>query len=263
MGSGHHEPTIIATGLVGCLPTPGCLGFLPPKGQNQILLNRKSCLDNPYLEVMASAKKDIEQLGLPAPEVYCKLANIGSGGTQKGNMHRDLLKLVNVKVPAGFQVDVPVRGHQPGTWKNETQHMLLPHVLFAHMWENEEQAFQQFIQGGPGQIEAFWNEMAASPQLANHPLRHVPDYQHVAIPIAIHGDGVPVTGVGKSWSKSCDIYSWASLLGGGRMALKEGGHINPKRLGFMCFVFFCFSRGWILGMFLLCWFGTSKLGLSW
>ena len=178
---------------------------------------------------MANAKKDIEQLGMAAPDIYCKLANIGSGGTQKGNMHRDLQKLVHVQVPPGFQVDVPVRGHQPGTWRTTTQHMLLPHELFAYMWENKRNAFVEFVQGPPGQIEGFWTEMADSPQLAAHPLRLEPDYQHTAIPIAIHGDGVPVTGVGKSWSKSCDIYSWASLLGGGRMALKQGGLARQKK----------------------------------
>eukprot|EP00972_Heterocapsa_arctica_P013239 1945042-Heterocapsa_arctica.AAC.1 len=31
----------------------------------------------------------------------------------------------------------------------------------------------------------------------------------------MHGDGVPVTGVGKSWSKSLDVFSWSSMLGAG------------------------------------------------
>jgi len=35
------------------------------------------------------------------------------------------------------------------------------------------------------------------------------------IPIFIHGDGVPVKGVGKSWGESCDIYNWGSLLASG------------------------------------------------
>ena len=32
----------------------------------------------------------------------------------------------------------------------------------------------------------------------------------------IHGDGVPVTGVGKSWGKSCNIYNWGSMLAAGK-----------------------------------------------
>eukprot|EP00969_Alexandrium_andersonii_P195699 8645728-Alexandrium_andersonii.AAC.1 len=37
----------------------------------------------------------------------------------------------------------------------------------------------------------------------------------MCIPLALHGDGVPVSGVGKAWSKSLDVYSWCSLLGKG------------------------------------------------
>ena len=33
------------------------------------------------------------------------------------------------------------------------------------------------------------------------------------VPLTLHGDGTPVTGVGKSWGKSGDFWSWASVLG--------------------------------------------------
>ena len=32
------------------------------------------------------------------------------------------------------------------------------------------------------------------------------------MPIAIHGDGTPAMGAGKSWSKMIDVWSWGSLL---------------------------------------------------
>ena len=32
------------------------------------------------------------------------------------------------------------------------------------------------------------------------------------IPIAVHGDGVPIVGKGKIWCKSSWVYSWSSLL---------------------------------------------------
>ena len=40
-----------------------------------------------------------------------------------------------------------------------------------------------------------------------------PDMREKCIPLAIHGDGTPVTGVGKAWSKQYDVWSWCSLLG--------------------------------------------------
>ncbi len=32
------------------------------------------------------------------------------------------------------------------------------------------------------------------------------------IPLSLHGDGTPSMGVGKSWGKVADFFSWASLL---------------------------------------------------
>lgn len=35
------------------------------------------------------------------------------------------------------------------------------------------------------------------------------------MPISLHGDGVPVTGVGRSWSKSYDVLTWTSWVASG------------------------------------------------
>ena len=51
--------------------------------------------------------------------------------------------------------------------------------------------------------------------IQGHPVRNLPNFRRRAIPLSLHGDGVPVTGVGKSWGESMDIYSWNSLLGSG------------------------------------------------
>ena len=138
---------------------------------------------------MACAKKDLEQMGVAPPGIYDKLASIGAGGTIKGNMHRDLLRLIDVKVPEGFQIDFPMRGAEPGHWKLVCQEVLLPHELFAHMWDSHRQAFVDFVQGPPGQVEKFWEAMAGNPQLIGHPICDEPNYKHMAIPLGIHGDG--------------------------------------------------------------------------
>ena len=36
-----------------------------------------------------------------------------------------------------------------------------------------------------------------------------------AVPIAIHGDGVPIVGLGKGWSRVMTLSSWYSLVGQG------------------------------------------------
>ena len=63
--------------------------------------------------------------------------------------------------------------------------------------------------------------MAANPNLVGHPVAARADYSSKCIPIALHGDGVPVTGVGKAWSKSVEIYSWSSCLSGGNIVLSN------------------------------------------
>jgi hypothetical protein len=43
-----------------------------------------------------------------------------------------------------------------------------------------------------------------------------PDWRRRAVPIKLYGDGVPVTGVGKSWSKTMATYTFSSLVATGK-----------------------------------------------
>lgn len=42
-----------------------------------------------------------------------------------------------------------------------------------------------------------------------------PNWKSRFIPIFLHGDGTPITGIGKTWSKSSQIWNWGSLLARG------------------------------------------------
>ena len=42
-----------------------------------------------------------------------------------------------------------------------------------------------------------------------------PGYEELCIPVKIHGDATPATGLGKSWSKMVEVFSVCSLLTGG------------------------------------------------
>jgi hypothetical protein len=46
-------------------------------------------------------------------------------------------------------------------------------------------------------------------------LKNFKNFRTRMIPIFIHGDACPITGVGKSWSNSCQIWNWGGLLGVG------------------------------------------------
>eukprot|EP00969_Alexandrium_andersonii_P246521 10894263-Alexandrium_andersonii.AAC.1 len=41
------------------------------------------------------------------------------------------------------------------------------------------------------------------------------DYSTRVVPLPLHGDGVPISGVGKKWQKSMTFYTWASMVGSG------------------------------------------------
>eukprot|EP00959_Pyramimonas_sp_CCMP1952_P366988 7686522-Pyramimonas_sp.AAC.1 len=57
--------------------------------------------------------------------------------------------------------------------------------------------------------------MLGGPQLDGHPVRDRDDWRSIAIPLSIHGDGAPVTGLGKIWQQSALIYSWCSVFASG------------------------------------------------
>lgn len=148
------------------------------------------------------------------------LASIGSGGRFPGNCHRDILNIVPPthahKALSKFQVSIAQRPHG----FLEVEHsLLLPHELFHIIYTHHPETFASGILGGGSDtVELFWHSMSDHPGYTEHPVKGRPEHKRKAVPIALHGDGVPVSGVGKSWSKSMDAYSWTSLLSRGPTA---------------------------------------------
>ena len=97
--------------------------------------------------------------------------------------------------------------------------ILLPHELFAHIYKHHPGAFlERLLDGDVGNPGKFWESMRAPPAhpaWKTHPMKSTPQVWARCVPIALHGDGVPVAGVGRAWSKSIDIYNWSSLLSSG------------------------------------------------
>ena len=99
-----------------------------------------------------------------------------------------------------------------GTW----QHMLLPHEMFSAMYHWDKGMFIEKLCGGSvDEISKFWNQMINHPAYPNHPARLRPGFREKCIPLSLHGDGVAVTGISKKWAKSCDAFSWRSVLARG------------------------------------------------
>ena len=95
--------------------------------------------------------------------------------------------------------------------------MILPHQLFAALFEYDRGIFIDKLCGGSeDRIARFWNEMAGHPAYGQgHPLHLRPDHRTKCIPLSLHGDGVTAIGLAKSWGKTVDAMSWASVLSKG------------------------------------------------
>ena len=95
-----------------------------------------------------------------------------------------------------------------------------PNATMATLYEHpQKNMFNERILPDVDELERFWNAMEDNPQLKDHPVRARRDWKRRAIPLVLHGDGVPLTGIGKSWTKLMDVFSISSLLGRGSTRL--------------------------------------------
>ena len=90
--------------------------------------------------------------------------------------------------------------------------MLLPHELFAAIYQFYPLQWDRIVYGSKLTCNKFWDAVQGGPQFQSHPVRHREDFRNKCIPLKIHGDGTPVTGLGKGWGKLVDIFSVSSLL---------------------------------------------------
>ena len=161
------------------------------------------------IELARSGRLDMSELEV--------LSSLGSNGVWSSNCHSDLLRKLVVSPLSGAIrcFTAPVRNVQAWTIVVAKQAFLLPHVAFSTLYYSHTAAFHESVTGGVDKLKEFWQTMAGSPRLSKHPVRDRRLYRERAVPISVHGDGVPVTGIGKSWSKSCEVISWCGMMGAG------------------------------------------------
>ncbi len=140
--------------------------------------------------IAAKVKEDLEriQAGENVDVASLELlANLGTGGQYSNNMSKELINRIPSKIC------------QPMHHDSSNIDVLLPHELFSTIYNSYPNAFMRKICPNADVLEHFWNEMESNPQFINHPVKKIPNYKRRAIPVSIHGDGVPVVCVGKAW----------------------------------------------------------------
>ena len=143
-----------------------------------------------------------------------ELAGLGHGGYFSQHAWSGFLSLIRgVNIPWPFGRDLPIVYNSQLT--SCLQFFILPHQLFANLYHHYRAEFARRMLGAEGTMENFWNAMSDHPALDGHLMKETRNWKNLYVPIALHGDGVPISGVGKSWQRSSEIWSWNSLLAWG------------------------------------------------
>lgn len=179
------------------------------------------------------AVKDIERCQ-DDPRILADLrtlANLGTKGKWSNNMHPELMRRVEhvPQTPQPYQANIPLKG-----FPNSVQYLLLPHEMFASIWAHYQHVWTTCVAPSVDTVQKFWRSMRLHPQLHQHPMCSTPGWDQTTIPLAVHGDGVPITGIGKVWSKVMTNYSWYSLVGHGHtssMLMWIWGFFDALKLG--------------------------------
>lgn len=185
----------------------------------EYLLERWSWGLMPAAEVQRVAHRAVQD-GLAQHQIV-RLSSIGTSGVHPNRCHHDLSALLGDEHISNALWRLNVAYKVPGFFGrilNLDHHVLLPHQVFAEIHNNFPSSFCNHILGGTtANIEKFWSDVAGHPGLAGHPIHTLRDKSKV-VPIALHGDGLAVSGCGRSWAKSVDVYSWSSMLASGETA---------------------------------------------
>ena len=146
------------------------------------------------------------------------MANIGSGGKYPNKMHGDLMRATShiSKLPAPVQFKSKFK--KPIGEQNQS--LLLPHEVFASVYEHYPATWLESICPKQDSLEEFWETASKHPLMEGHPACEKHNWQRLCVPLGLHGDGVPVVGIGKIWPKLLNVWSWFSLIGQGNTRAK-------------------------------------------
>lgn len=167
-----------------------------------------------FQKVMDLFEQDLQrhEQGLLNTDAIHKFASMGTKGTYPNNIWRDFKALLpKPKLPKPHDVLLPMVHNTLGIFSRKVP-MILPHELFAAIYKHYPDMWLKIIYGGPERCRKFWNGVRNGPHFKQHPVRTRDGFETKCVPLKLHGDGTPVTGLGKGWSKMVDIFSLSSML---------------------------------------------------
>ena len=182
----------------------------------------------------------LESLGLSSDFAHKSLkavAALGSYGRYPNNIASEFLTwLGDPGFPPPLKVEINALITKPRSRASVLRqvpfHFLLPHYTFSHFFHNRRQHFDYKMLGirkgaddnTVDRVQYFWQELIRRRdiRLKRHPVCKRSGWEKFAVPVAIHGDAIPVIMIGKPGTKSLDCLSWQSLLASGTtLSIKE------------------------------------------
>jgi len=129
-------------------------------------------------------------------------------------MHKEILDKANATCRLPKQFICSINFKPP--YNRTLQAMLLPHSVFSTIYHQYPRAWRQIMLQSMHRLKEFWELQKGHPQYQSHAvLQSCRNFQEKMLPLALHGDGTPVIGIGKIWSRQLTIFSWNSMLGKG------------------------------------------------
>ena len=193
------------------------LGFEGPQSSSslvELLLEKWSWGEMSAQDVQAIAFQAVKDFENGADLSRLKeIGAAGIAGKYPNKVYAQVYKIAiaarGIALPSPFLTRIPFKS----PWNMMMQAVMLPHVLFASIFADYKATWAKSICPSTEAVEGFWNSMLASknPNLSTHITRRR-NWQTSCIPLALHGDGVPICGLGKGWVQTVTNWSFYSLL---------------------------------------------------
>ena len=124
-------------------------------------------------KVMALYKADLELLEAGRLDVsgIHKMARLGCNGSHPEHTWRDLKRMLPaVKLPLPKVMLFPLKHTNLGRFA-ERLPLLLPHTLFAAIYNHFPEMWQRIVFPGALTCQRFWRAVSGSPQFAEHDVK--------------------------------------------------------------------------------------------
>ena len=133
-------------------------GLISPQLLQKVMLLYKA-----DLELLEAGKLDVSGIH--------KMAELGGNGTHAQNVWRELKSLLpKTRLPKLQTVLLPLKRTNLGRFA-ERLPLLLPHTLFAAIYNHYPVMWQRIVYPGALTCQKFWRAVSGSPQFAEHDVK--------------------------------------------------------------------------------------------